>query len=372
MQLLRLCANHIKLNQPLPWNVRNEPGALLLRKGFVLTSQAQIDTLLERGVFVDVEEVEAARREAAQMKAAKSPFEVWNGILKRTGVVLRQFKDNPNFAKDVMELADQINLAMQEDLEVGTFEMMHLEHTSYAISHSLQTAFVASLAGTRLGWSDKDRLTLIRAGLTMNIAMLDLQNVLAQQSGPLSPDQRAEVDTHAKRGRELLEAANVTCTDWLHTVEHHHVTSDGSGIPKDRSDLSKLACMIHYADVYLARISPRASRVAQPVNVAARDMFMKGGGGENPYTAAIIKEMGMFPPGSFVKLANGDTAVVVRKGDTAATPQVHSLIGADGWVFPDSKSRDTSKAEFKVVSSVPRGNVMLTLNRAKLFGYRTA
>ena len=99
---------------------------------------------------------------------------------------------------------------------------------------------------------------------------------------------------------------------------------------------------------------------------------MKAGGADNPYAAAIIKEMGIYPPGSFVKLANGDTAVVVRKGDTAVTPQVHSLISADGWVFPDSKLRDTAKAEFKVTASVPRGNVMLTLNRAKLFGYATA
>ena len=30
MQLLRLCAHQIQLNKPLPWNVRNEPGQLLL------------------------------------------------------------------------------------------------------------------------------------------------------------------------------------------------------------------------------------------------------------------------------------------------------------------------------------------------------
>lgn len=170
----------------------------------------------------------------------------------------------------------------------------------------------------------------------------------------------------------MLEAAQVTCQDWLRTVEHHHVTVDGRDLPQDRTDISPLACMVHYADVYLARISPRATRAGQAVNVAARDLFMKAGGANNPYAAAIIKEMGIYPPGSFVKLANGDTAVVVRKGETAVTPQVHSLISADGWVFPDSKLRDTAKAEFKVTAAVPRGNVMLTLNRAKLFGYATA
>ena len=192
------------------------------------------------------------------------------------------------------------------------------------------------------------------------------------QTTPLTAKQRIEIDSHPQRGREILEAANVTCQDWLRTVEQHHVTLDGRDVPQDRTDLSQLACMVHYADVYMARISPRSSRVAQPVNIAARELFVKAGGADNPYAAAIIKEMGLYPPGSFVKLTNGDTAVVVRKGDTAATPQVHSLISADGWVFPDSKMRDTAKAEFRVTASVPRGDVMLSLNRAKLFGYTTA
>lgn len=372
MLLLRLCAAQIKLHQPLPWNVRNEPGDLLLSKGFVLTSQSQIDNLLDRGVFVDKNEFEAAQIASAMSEKPKDPFSLWSSILKRTGMLLRQHKDNPHFAQELTELSGHVHNSMQEDQEIGTFEMMHGEATGYAIAHSLQTAFVASLAAGRLGWSEGDRITLIRAALTMNIAMLDLQNTLSLQTTPLSTRQRADIDTHPQRGRAILEAANVTCKDWLMAVEQHHVTLDGRDVPQDRGEISKLACMIHYADVYLARISPRASRAAQPVNIAARELFMKAGGADNPYAAAIIKEMGIYPPGSFVKLANGDTAVVVRKGDTAVTPQVHSLISADGWVFPDSKLRDTAKAEFKVTASVPRGNVMLTLNRAKLFGYATA
>lgn len=372
MQLLRLCAHQIQLNKPLPWNVRNEPGHLLLGKSFVLTNQAQIDSLLARGVYVDKDEFDAVQRSSYVPEKRKDPFSLWNNILKRTGTLLRQFQDNPQFAKDITDLSGQVHAAMQADQEVGMFEMMHGDATGYSVSHSLQTAFVASLAAERLGWSESEKLTLIRASLTMNIAMLDLQNTLAAQTTPLTPAQRADIDNHAKRGRAMLEAAQVTCQDWLRTVEHHHVTVDGRDIPQDRTDISPLACMVHYADVYLARISPRATRAGQAVNVAARDLFMKAGGANNPYAAAIIKEMGIYPPGSFVKLANGDTAVVVRKGETAVTPQVHSLISADGWVFPDSKLRDTAKAEFKVTAAVPRGNVMLTLNRAKLFGYATA
>lgn len=372
MKLLRLCTQHIRLNEPLPWNVRNEPGHLLLGKGFMLTDQAQIEALLERGVYVDQDEYEEHAKSMKQAAARKDPFNMWAQILKRTGQLLRNHHDNPRFAQDMSELSVQVQGAMKEDVNAGTFEMVNGEVTGYSVTHSLQTAFVAALAAERFGWSESDRTTLIRAALTMNISMLDMQNALSQQTTPLSVQQKQDIANHAMKSRALLESSGVTCQDWLRTVAQHHVTIDGRGIPADRSDLSQLACMIHYADVYLAKLSPRANRPAIAVNIAARDLFLNSGGANNPFAASIIKEMGIFPPGSFVKLANGDTAVVVRPGETANTPHVHSLVSADGWVFPETKPRDTAKSEFKVVAAVPRNNVMMRLDRQKLFGYAAA
>ena len=372
MKLLRLCANQIRLNEPLPWNVRNEPGALLLGKGFLIKEQHQIDTLLDRGMYVDQEEFEAHQRAIRAVKQKQDPFALWATILKKVGSVLRNHTDNPNFAQEIVTVSSVINGAMKQDVEAGTFEMIYSDHTSYAVAHSLQTSFVASLVAERFGWSEAERATLIKAALTMNIAMLDLQNLLAQQTTPLTPQQKADISSHPARGREILEQSGVTEVDWLRTVAEHHVTPDGKALPEDGTPRNELACMIHYADVYLAKLSPRASRPALASNTAARELYLAAGGASNPYTAAIIKEMGIFPPGSFVKLANGDTAIVLRRGESANAPQVQSLVSADGWVFPDPLFRNTAKPEFKVVSTVPRSNVMLHLDRKRLFGYHAA
>lgn len=372
MKLLRLCAHQLRVNEPLPWNVRNEPGHLLLGKGFLITDDAQIESLLERGVYVDAEEYEAHERALKAAQARKDPFLLWANILKHTGNLLRNHKTNPQFAQDMSQLSVQIQGAMREDVDAGTFEMVNGDTQGYSVAHSLQTAFVATLAATRFGWTDEEKATLIRASLTMNIAMLDMQNTLTQQTTPLTPQQKSEIAEHPAKGRRILEERGVTCPDWLQAVQQHHITTDGKGFPADSHAYSQIACMIHYADVYLAKLSARASRPAMPVNVAARELFLKAEGAKNPYAAAIIKEMGIFPPGSFVKLANGDTAVVIRPGETANTPQVHSLISADGWVFPESKQRDTARDEYKIVAAVPRGNVLMRLDRQKLFGYATA
>jgi HD-GYP domain-containing protein (c-di-GMP phosphodiesterase class II) len=368
MKLLRLCTQHIRLNEKLPWNVRNEPGNLLLGKGFLLTDQAQIDALLERGVYVDHDEYEEHQRSTSVTTKA-DPFSTWANILKQVGTLLRKYESTPNFPTELTKLSSQVQQTMRQDLDAGTFEMMHSDANGYAVSHSLQTAFVASLVAERFGWSDSERTTLVRAALTMNIAMLDLQNTLALQSEPVSPQQRIEIQNHPENGRQLLQACGVTCPDWLNAVGNHHTPAQAKGYAKDRTDSQQMASIIHYTDVYLAKISPRASRPAMAVNVAARDLFVASGGAENPFTAALIKELGIYPPGTYVKLQNGDTGIVVHRGESAVTPKVHSLCSTDGWVFPDPLPRDTAKPEYKVVTAVPRSNVLLNLNRRRLFGY---
>src|SRR3989338_1796420 len=59
MQLLKLVESEVQIGIPLPWNVRNQDCALLLAKGYVVRDEAQLEMLLDRGIFVDLEEVRA-------------------------------------------------------------------------------------------------------------------------------------------------------------------------------------------------------------------------------------------------------------------------------------------------------------------------
>lgn len=367
MKLLRLCANQIRLNRPLPWGVRNEPGQLLLNKGFVVTEQHQVDMLLDRGVYVDADEFEQHRLREHENKGKSGVdlFSVWSDIQRRVNGLLRRYREHPEFAADVVSLGQQIEKANFHDIDIGKFEMVLADGPNYAVNHSMQTAVVASLVATRLGWSDAERSKLISAAMTMNIAMLDLQNVLSTQTSPVTPAQREEINHHPHKSRLLLEELGVTNADWLHAVEHHHAAQGAAGM---RSQ-AEISALIHYIDVYLAKISPRATRPALSPNVGAREMFLAAGGTDNPFAAAIIKEMGIYPPGSFVKLANGETAVVVRAGAAANAPHVASLSNSEGMVMITPPWRDTARPEYKIVATVPRANVLVRLNRSALFGY---
>ena len=68
MQLLKLVESEVQIGIPLPWNVRNQDCTLLLAKGYVIRDEAQLEMLLDRGIFVDLEEVRA-------LEALKAPIQ---------------------------------------------------------------------------------------------------------------------------------------------------------------------------------------------------------------------------------------------------------------------------------------------------------
>ncbi len=369
MNLLRLCAEQVRPGEPLPWDVRNEPGDLLLNKGYVLQDEAQVQALIERGVFVDHEAFTAhqiAQPQAPTTKATQgTPTDLCTQLHQQMSTLLRSPVDNPRFRSDLHSASDNIRQTLQRDAEAAVFGLFASDPQTTATSHSVNTALVAAMTATQFGWSESEQATLTHAALTMNISALRLHDALSTQQTPLTALQTHELITHPAHSRALLEKAGVTNSDWLRTVEQHHVTVDGRGLPPTRGHLSEQACMIHYADVYMAKVSARAYRPAMSTQLAARELFIKGGGTDNPYVTTLIKEIGMYPPGSFVQLANGDVAVVMGRGEGAHTPQVHCVSNSQGKPYPEPTARNTAQTEYKVITGLPRGQVQAQLDLYK-------
>ena len=367
MKILRLCTDQVIPGVPLPWNVRNEPGQLLLSKGYVIKDASQAQTLIERGVFVDQEEFEKHQQSLVVASApVLDPSQLWTTLNSQVHSLLCNPQDHPQFQGDMLNASAHIQQAIGTDAESVMFDMLSSEPQSDAVSHSVNTAFVAALTASRFGWSESEQATLTNAAMTMNMATLTLHNTLGTQRTALTPEQKNALMNHPAQSRALLESSGVTNADWLRTVEQHHITPDGRGLPQERGHLSEQACMIHYADVYMAKLSARAYRGPLPAHQAARELFINGGGTQNPYVATLIKEIGMYPPGSFVQLANGDTAVVIKRGESAHTPRVHSILDARGQPYQTVPLRDTAQATFKVITGLPRGHVKTKLNRHNL------
>ncbi len=90
--------------------------------------------------------------------------------------------------------------------------------------------------------------------------------------------------------------------------------------------------------------------------MALRNIFLERGKQvDEALTTLLIKELGVYPPGTLVRLANDEIGVVVRRGDDAAHPQVSRLMTAEGYRASVAVVRDTRAPEFQIVNSVPHG-----------------
>jgi HD-GYP domain-containing protein (c-di-GMP phosphodiesterase class II) len=181
--------------------------------------------------------------------------------------------------------------------------------------------------------------------------MFELQGVLAQQPGRPTDEQMRQIRSHPVRSRAMLEQAGVTDKDWLVGVEQHHETGDRMGYPMGIGTPSELATLLNRADIYAAKLSPRAGRDPLPADRAGRELFMRDPG--NPMTAALVKEFGVYPPGCYVSLASGETGVVVKRGPTVMAPVVAVLVDRHGVPVVVNVKRDTANPAYAVAGAVP-------------------
>ena len=231
----------------------------------------------------------------------------------------------------------------------------------YGVNHSVHTAITAFLVAQRLGWADTDAQRLFKVGLTMNMSMLELQAI---QATPVTPEQRAAIRAHPERSVRMLEISGVDDGDWLRAVAQHHEKPDGSGYPGDATEISDLALLVHRADIYTAKLSPRNGRDAMAADKAGRAMFMQDPG--HPMTAALVKEFGVYPPGAFVKLQSGEVGVVLKRGPTVTTPVVAVLSNASGGNLSEPIRRDTARPGYAISGVVPANNGVARVSPEKL------
>lgn len=346
---LSLVKERVALGMPLPFNIRDRDGTLMLARGQMIHSTEQRSALFERGALVDLAELHSTTEQVRQASPAELPA-LWSRSMDRLGQALRE-SAREGFVEALNDAAPPVLALVERDKDLAIFQVLRQngsEHVQYGVDHSMHAAITGCLVAQRLGWTEADAQRVFKAALTMNISMLDLQGQLALQAEPPTPEQREAIRAHPEFSRWLLELSGVTDTDWLTAVDQHHEHPDGSGYPHGLRQTSDIASLVRRADIYTAKLSPRKNRDALTADKAGRMMFMQDPG--HPMTAALVKEFGVYPPGCFVRLMSGETGLVVKRGPTVMTPIVAALTSTCGASLPQPVRRDTSQRAYAVHS----------------------
>jgi HD-GYP domain-containing protein (c-di-GMP phosphodiesterase class II) len=396
MSLFQLPPEILRVGQPTPFSLRDRTGIVLMPRGTLVASEAHRQQLVSRDLFVDEKEgavlkraiagkldsmvrgnallghIAAARPDASDLPDRKrvripDPVSAWSDVQMRLSAVMHQ-PAGADFQARLQRARRSVHDLVHSDADASLFVLVHdisTDPRDYSVRHAMLVAAVCELAAGHLpsvqeAWHE----SLGCAALSMNVAMTQLQDQLAVQAEPVTPEQRAQINDHSARSVAMLREAGITDPLWLGAVEGHHASA--AGALGEAPAAQQLARLIQRADIFGARMSPRRNRPALSGAAAAKAAYLDERGQADEAGSAIIKATGIYPPGSLVRLANGEVAVVLRRGRRANQPEVASVMSAAGNPLGEPAVRNTQLKTHEVTGGVAPGEVRLRLNAERL------
>lgn len=354
----RLVRSDLCLGKALPYSIYDQRGNLLLRKGAVVSYEEQLLKLLERGMYAG--EPEPGVAEEKEKRTEPSVYQrIGAATLRLKALLVDLTSANPSV--DVIErirtLAQDLHRAVRQDPDAALAAVHMDSHNVYLLAHMVHAAVLSALLAQRLGLSPKETQTLMGGSLTYDVGMLKLLN-LEKQPEPLSQVQQDELARHPERSRYILSRAGLADARWLALAQDHHERLNSNGYPRGLSggDIEPLVGILAVIDVYLAMVKPRPWRDALIPLAALKEINGLSKDALPPQAcAALIKELGMYPPGSIVRLHNDEIAVVWQRGRQINKPVVYSVYERSGIPRMSPQLRDPMDPAHAVKAALSHG-----------------
>jgi len=401
LKLIPFSNEHLRLDTTLPFDVRDAGGTLLLQAGTSIVNDDQLAYLRAKPLFADeLESTEWRRKLGARMgamlrqnaplkaiAAVRPPQDTreglvahdssvpdqWESLAVSLDAALREARANTHFIARVRLLHERASRLGQRHVDSSLYHLIHTAGHSlerYSSHHALLVTLVSEQTAQLLGWSDDAVRSLGCAALTMNVAMAGLQDQLADSDLPLTAATRGLIDRHPEQGAELLHDAGVGDLLWCEAVRLHHERGDAERALADLPEAQRLARLLRRADIFTAKISRRRSRAPMSPVQAAREACLGADGQPDAVGGALLRATGLYPPGSFVELANGERGIVVSRGRRANLPWVASLVAPSGMPLGEPALRDTIDARYSVRAAVASASIKVRPDHARILALR--
>jgi cyclic di-GMP phosphodiesterase len=243
--------------------------------------------VLECGESFETEETYELGGQERTFLSIMFPFVDDSGEIAGIYGIAKDITDKKRAERLSLELAEAQEQAIEE-LQASRQETVErlakaLEmHDGETGQHVNRMAAVAAFLARHVGL-DGDRVVLLRTAAPMHdVGKVAIPDDVLQKQGPLTPDEREEMERHATIGYEILADSDSELLQLAATIAFtHHERWDGDGYPQG---LAGEAIPIEgritaVADVFDALLSDRCYRPALPVDEAV-DLIRGGRGGQ--------------------------------------------------------------------------------------------
>jgi HD-GYP domain-containing protein (c-di-GMP phosphodiesterase class II) len=379
MKRSKLGINEIELDKPLEWSIYGANGQLLLRQGSVVSSEDVISKIFQHDPFRNVERILNTtppvfeRKTAVKSDERRNPFNEITRFSTRYKNITKDIeKKDPGVGKKVLRLAEDIQSLVEFD-EDACLGAIHLYYDqTYTALQPVYKAILCELTASLQEFTNIERQSLLAAALMSNIGLIEIQDQLNNQVSPLTKHQQQTIKNAPSKAVEMLKDCHVDDTLWLKALIENHERNDGSGYPwgLKSKHIGQFAKILGLADTYVAMITKRAYRKASLAQTALQEVYQMASKQDETIYLNFIRQLGAFPPGTLVKLNNGEVAAVTYRGFGNSIMSSAMSIGNDnGQFYATPIKRDTSLEEFKIMK-IFNPKTKPNLNPDRLWSYK--
>jgi len=383
----------LEIGQPLPVDIWSANGQLLLRKGQPITSEEHREKLYAHHASSTPADAHAWQRSYERMvhamliagadvqaiSLAPMPSEIRNsdyvvgeqlnggwsdlqevlrGILYQGGLAINPVQRLLGLEKKALALLKTDT----DDSLFCLFQALADPSQGYSATHALLCAVICHMTSVKLAVPEPQREALLSAALLMNIGMARDQDSLARQNTAPTEWQRTLIQQHPEKSVFILEGFGIDNPEVLDMVRWHHLPDDPEGLASTLVARSVLAM----ADSFIAKMAGRKTRASLSPLKAVKSMVMGAEGKAQGIASAMAQAAGFYPPGTYVKLANGETALSVQRGERANTPWVIPILDKDGVALAKHICKETTTPAYTIAAAVAAESMRVTLSLDKV------
>ncbi|CAK0779710.1 putative Cyclic di-GMP phosphodiesterase PA4108 [Gammaproteobacteria bacterium] len=233
------------------------------------------------------------------------------GIRKLLGSLMADPEGSMTLARDLVSGLSR-ELSAQDQI---TLQLLNIkERTANTFQHSIHVTMISLLVGRNLALSPLDLQLLGLGALFHDLGHLKVPTPILRKKESLTSGEKAIYERHPLYGMEIANKLPVFPPDVVEIIANHHEFIDGTGFPRglrgDRiSNWAQVVAIANVYDNYCNRPDPKAS--LSPHEAVSLMYSRERGRYHISVLNAFIASLGIYPPGTIVRLTDGRISSVV-------------------------------------------------------------
>lgn len=255
-------------------------------------------------------------RRVSLNKCEKSYKEAVSNVRK----VMSSLRSQPAMA---VETAGEVVTGMVEDIMVDQDANMHLVNmkgkSESSYFHSINVTMLALMLGKKMGLDAQQMKLLGVAALLHDLGHTEIPDKILRKTEPLNKAEQDLYNMHPLYGEKIAKRIGTIPPEAIQVIVQHHEFIDGSGYPKGLkgpqiSLLAQIVGLVNRYDNLCNKVD--TSKSSSPYEAISILYAKEKSRFNEDMLTLFITNMGVYPPGTVVKLSDDRIAAVMSINTT--------------------------------------------------------